>query len=1312
MSDARLKNLDDFADQSDDFERRFDSLLDEDGTSSERLQQLVGEITAWLQVCVEHGRYLSSASPERRAFRSLIEQWNSRLRQHGRRPEGIDHLADFDPRAGFVLPYEKFPYHGLSAFTEADSHKFFGREDQVSGYTEHLDQYFTLVIQSESGGGKSSVAMAGVLPLLKNKRHPEWVYTERITPGTKPMEVLRDALTKKLGPSLVISPFDARGVLTALNNRTLVIFVDQLEELLTLCTDETEQATFCHLLAAIVASRNVRILATLRSDHYDRLANSQLCRPLFLALSENGGVKTLPPMSFDQIRRAILRPAEAIGLRFIPTALIEQLANETANAAGGLPLLQFALQRLWELRPRNDQGEPLDLIGEEAFKKLPSVREALGAVAETHFRELSDALQRACERLMLELTVLDDRLEVPLRRRRRENELIDVLVVAKFASAAEALQLIEGFVQRGLLVRTGEGETRQIEVAHEALFRHWDRFQAWINSEATRVRLQQVRQIARDAVEWEQESRSSDYLRLKGNPLGKALEYRAENWLDRVSQRYVEACKLQEQKQRWIRRGVGACLAFMLVGFLYMGWRLIDIAFRREAAFSVLTPYILQLDPLEALDLAFTLENRSPGRFVAPLAHAIDRLMYSEVVGVRENGADFTASGEAISQITRGEKGRLEVSILPIEANGSKWTEPVVIKIVEDINSNGSLASLNVGPPIAGTPERRLVVMSFVDLNDPVNKFKRLVAYWIDKRPPDAHLIIDHPYSPGTVEVSEIAFDSTGERAAIAALQFFPQPKGELLLLEKSEQGKLVVKPLKDPHSGTQLGPRNQGVVRAVAFADTGTGREDKQGKPPLITGRLDGSVFCGEKPVRSPDQSPVISLRATGTGPSYVALHASNKLVVGNCEIRKAELLDQTLTSPQSLSLRMLSDKAWLQLSFTDSRKLCVWWWETGTFSGRDMLKDCWVADVKVDQAIPVLDKNRNPLDAYLTLPNRKNAWLVRLHLGSHIENDSIPQNGIPVAWLPDYSSTGKKGPSSERGYPAASPNGAYVVEVEPGKGIIRRDGGPPLPKLENSEKQIAVSVNDTGVITVLDSDRKLTVVQIGKDPSVVNLGFQGSCFKMSPDGNKVLVAGAKGEATVIEVGTAKSLREIKANVEDEISRGATLSACALGNDGTLVFVFQDGRVAYADPKVDKLRLVSELVGFRMPGALDASIDETSRFVTVLSERVRGICPAGVTGYPVRIWDIKQERFDFPVASACLPHDKLLRIGPIKKTSQEWILPIYQEDGATLKRFGYPCLGCEPTDQSNGVMAIAEKKFQAKRLTTAEIRRFYGFQP
>ena len=180
---------------------------------------------------------------------------------------------------------------------------------------------------------------------------------------------------------------------------------------------------------------------------------------------------------------------------------------EAADLIDSPPLLQFALQRLWDERPRlggEPDGPRLDMITEASFKALPTLSKALGKVADDYFGEMEgQGLVDACRRLMLELTVIDERLEVPLRRRRAEVEVLAVLANTGLASLAQAQALVDGLVERRLLVRSGEGAGRQIEVAHEALFRYWGRFQDWINDDDVRATLRETRQINRDAMLWE-----------------------------------------------------------------------------------------------------------------------------------------------------------------------------------------------------------------------------------------------------------------------------------------------------------------------------------------------------------------------------------------------------------------------------------------------------------------------------------------------------------------------------------------------------------------------------------------------------------------------------------------------------------------------------------------------------------------------------------------------------------------------------------------------------------------------------------------
>lgn len=517
-------------------------------TRSDEFLRVVADLHDWLRQCVDQGRFLPPGSPDRRGLQGQIDYWTSRLQSVGHAIDDIDRLAPFDPSAGHVLADDLFPYHGLLAAT-GDSRKVFaGRDEQIKEYADHIDAHAALLIQSESGGGKSSVAMAGVLPELQ-LRHADWLVVHRVTPGTQPADTLRAALRALLRLDTV----DAPSVRAALAGRTVLVYVDQLEELLTMCSDVAQQSAFSELLAELAGPEDApgpgpfRLLATMRVDHYERLANSDSCRPLYQLLTRENSVKTLPPMSLAQIRSVILKPAEAIGLRFVPASIVERLASETANAPSGLPLLQFALQRLWDERPRlGDQadGPRLDMITEKSFAELPTVSSALGTVAEKYYAAMdAQGLVEACRRLMLELTVIDERLEVPLRRRRAEPEVLRTLVGAGYASADKAEALIDGLVERRLLVRTGEGESRQIEVAHEALFRYWERFQGWIYDEDTRTTLRETRQITRDALLWDRARRSPDLLNLRGDPLKRALAHRRALWLEPQATEYVDACE-------------------------------------------------------------------------------------------------------------------------------------------------------------------------------------------------------------------------------------------------------------------------------------------------------------------------------------------------------------------------------------------------------------------------------------------------------------------------------------------------------------------------------------------------------------------------------------------------------------------------------------------------------------------------------------------------------------------------------------------------------------------------------------------------
>lgn len=1343
----KLDELSGLIKQGLEFEKQLRELSGVD-RSTAAWDSFIGAVRDWLRKCIEHGRYVPEGSADRRALQGQLDRWTTRLLQLGHPLPKFDLLDEFDPRAGRPLPDDLFPYFGLVAAQEAqrqfgDAEKtprFYGREEQVREYADHLKKHPALLIQSESGGGKSSVVMAGVVPELRS-RHPDWLFTPRATPGAHPTKALGDALAATPGLGAVAAT-DAATVVAALGNGKLVVFVDQLEELLTVCTDEADQEAFSGLLRTLAESDRVRILATLRSDHYDRLAGSQACRKLFLILTADNSVKTLAPMSFDQIRSVILRPAQAVGLRFVPASLVDLLANETANLPGGLPRLQFALKRLWDLRLRSADGQPLDLIDSDSFRKLPSVREALGTVAQRVFTGLSPAAQQACERLMLELTVLDEQSEVPLRRRRVESEVLGVLAGANLAPMAQVVDVISRFEREGLLVRTGEGEARQIEVAHESLFRYWPQFQEWLHKDTTRKRLKDVRLIARDAIQWDRSGRSPDYLKLRGEPLASAIGYRDENWLDPLSRRYCRACDEAEAWRKQLRWIVGGLLGTLLIGLvgggLYIWSTERDNEARRVSATTTFASLVGQLDPLEAVDLAYSLEKRSPGRYVAPLAQALDLLAGSEVVGERDLGADFSPSGHALVQLVRADpvSNRLDVVVIPIEADGTLARTPRRISVVEDDAGREKLATVDVGPPIETRPGARLIVMTFYKPSAEAGGrivFTKVAAYAVGADPAGDLPVAEQRFPDSTNEISAVAFRPDGRSFLLSSLTYPSDrgpPRGELVEYSPDGAGSLKAQAVPVAPPSADDAQRGGGVVTAVAaYASTG-------GASRWITGRLDGSVHCGDTVVPGRDPSPVVLLRSAGPGPSFVALHQSRRLVVGRCGAAGVQagdsiMLNDPLVAPQSLMLREIASGAGgqsasgpgLRLSFIDERRLCRIAWPAAGLPSPNALRDCWLPGLAVDQAVPAAASSGPRADEFLVLPTRSRAWVARLE-GNALSRGAQMRDapGLPVAWPPDPGRGGDvaslvRAPAAAQSA-SASGGGPARIRINRNERVVERQVEPgrwqPVPAVPKAP--IAATINDRGDLLVLGADKDLAVVPAdGRKAVTLPLPIAGSCLRLAPDGKSALVASHSRELALLNLGDGQ--QPVVGPRKPLNSLGAVLTACSVANNGATVTGFADGSVVYRSAEGAEEKL-STLVQFRLPsGIQDVSIDADGRFVTALGRRGDRVCVAGALGFPVRIWDLRAKERKRPVASFCLPEEGVVAIGALTQVDGRWSLPVFQEFGEQARVSDYKCMVCgvgttTPAPANADVVIERAEAYKPRLLSPADIKNSYGIEP
>jgi WD40 repeat protein/DNA-binding SARP family transcriptional activator len=443
---------------------------------------------------------------------------------------------------------ERNPYKGLRAFTEADARDFFGRGELASRLVTRLREEGTgsrfLAVVGPSGGGKSSVVRAGLVPAIRQGAlgNPE-AFIAEMFPGAHPIEELEAALVR-----IAVRPVPrlhdrldsgSRGLLEAVDlvapgEAEVVLLVDQFEEVFTLTADERERELFLESLrvAAADPESRLRVIVTLRADFYDR----PLLYPRF---GELLGERTeaVPPLTPDELEQAIRGPAEGVGVRPEPGLVAEMIAD-VAHQPGALPLLQYGLTELFERR--DDQ-----LMTLAAYREIGGITGALSARADRIYEATDAQGHRATKQVFLRLVTLGEGRQ-DTRRRVARSEL-DTLEVEQ-----EAIDVVvDTFGRHRLLTFDREPSTREptVEIAHEALLSAWRRLRTWIHE--AREDLRQDRGLARAAAEWRASDGDASFL-MRGARLEQVETWAATTDLaiGRPERAYLKASVDQRDRER------------------------------------------------------------------------------------------------------------------------------------------------------------------------------------------------------------------------------------------------------------------------------------------------------------------------------------------------------------------------------------------------------------------------------------------------------------------------------------------------------------------------------------------------------------------------------------------------------------------------------------------------------------------------------------------------------------------------------------------------------------------------------------------
>ena len=390
------------------------------------------------------------------------------------------------------------PYLGLYAF-EAEQEKYFcGREEAVRILITHLTNSRFIPVIGYSGSGKSSLIKAGLLPQLSRDRIPgssHWP-VESFTPGKHPLGKLVDILARYRD-----------------QNQPFVIFIDQFEEVFTLCEDESERRSFIRLIAEEMndSGRKSRMIIAIRGDFLIRCTNY----PDVLNL-----INHIPPSTYivkslgiEELPEAIEKPAELHGVKF-ERGLVSQIAQDVAGQPGALPLLQYALKELWRVCIEKPEF-PEPLLTRKGYEDIGGVQGALENRANVIYQSLSDGDRLFVRKLFMELVQLGEGSEVTRRR-------VDWDRLRAIADSPEQLErvigLLAGAHQRLIIV-----DENTVEVAHEALLCRWKLLSDWIEEDLENIRIGRRLEIA--CREWEETYDKSDEALLTGARLAEVEEW-------------------------------------------------------------------------------------------------------------------------------------------------------------------------------------------------------------------------------------------------------------------------------------------------------------------------------------------------------------------------------------------------------------------------------------------------------------------------------------------------------------------------------------------------------------------------------------------------------------------------------------------------------------------------------------------------------------------------------------------------------------------------------------------------------------------
>ena len=262
-----------------------------------------------------------------------------------------------------MLQIQDNPWLGLASYQEKDAELFFGRKKETALLCDVIRQNYSTVIYGKSGMGKTSLINAGLIPLLveegflpvsiKLEHNADRSYSRQIIEAvTRKLEEQGGELESKADLEAMVpdeyklwSFFHTHVFWSKDNHRVVpVVFVDQFEEIFTICENKSDASAFFGLLndlfqplppddvLRMIEENNIRIdfsetasfrlILSLREDFLARLEDYSYNIPV-LKKNRVG----IYPMTGLQALEVMLKPIPGIIDRQAALKILEKVSK-------------------------------------------------------------------------------------------------------------------------------------------------------------------------------------------------------------------------------------------------------------------------------------------------------------------------------------------------------------------------------------------------------------------------------------------------------------------------------------------------------------------------------------------------------------------------------------------------------------------------------------------------------------------------------------------------------------------------------------------------------------------------------------------------------------------------------------------------------------------------------------------------------------------------------------------------------------------------------------------------------------------------